>query len=93
MRQRQQSHSRALIRMSLNDVQGALAVLGSARLDEGLPAMRAERLACLALALAARGDSLEALRCADEATRTSTALWPSGPRCICESNCVYQRSR
>ena len=66
---------RALIRLSLNDVKGALAFLGSEKSD-GLPAMRAEQLACVALALASRGDRLEAIRCADEARETSTAIEP-----------------
>ena len=67
---------RALIRLSLNDVQGALAVLGSAKSNDELPAMRAERLACVALALASQGDALEAIRYADEARQTSTAIEP-----------------
>ena len=67
---------RALISLSLGDVDSALGYLESSRYEEALPAMRAERLACQALALALRGDGEQALRCAETASETSSAIEP-----------------
>jgi len=65
---------RALISLSLNEVDYALQLLEPRGAEDNLPAMHAERLACRALALASRGDD-DALRCAS-AAETSTAIEP-----------------
>jgi LuxR family transcriptional regulator, maltose regulon positive regulatory protein len=67
---------RALIRLSLNDVESALTFLEPHPHEEGLPAMRAERLACRAVALATNGQSSAAIDCANGAINTSTAIEP-----------------
>jgi ATP/maltotriose-dependent transcriptional regulator MalT len=67
---------RALISLSLNDVESALSYLESQIYDDALPAMRAECFACQALAHAA-GEKFEAASSfADEAMATSTAIEP-----------------
>jgi ATP/maltotriose-dependent transcriptional regulator MalT len=65
---------RALISLSLNDVQSALAFLESPSYEDALPTMRAERLACRAIALAVSGGPEQALRCTQTAAETSTAI-------------------
>jgi DNA-binding NarL/FixJ family response regulator len=66
---------RALISLSLNEVDYALQLLEPRSAEDNLPAMNAERLACRALALASCGDD-DALRCASAVAETSTAIEP-----------------
>jgi DNA-binding NarL/FixJ family response regulator len=67
---------RALISLSLNDVEAALRFLELRVSDETLPAMRAECFACRALAYAVDGNLEAATTFADKATDTSTAIEP-----------------
>jgi LuxR family transcriptional regulator, maltose regulon positive regulatory protein len=67
---------RALISLALNDVEAALGFLESQSYDEALPAMRAECLACEALAHAVGGNVEAANTFAEKATEISTAIEP-----------------